>query len=312
MTSISNGTSLNDIAINKINGDIFFNPGSELYFQLEALEDIEQWRKCVLSRIRKKAAFKEIQNMEEAWDRYCYTGDFIELFNKISAVISDCIKHYLDGWRSCGLSDSDFEGEFWERVWKIIAAYDGTGDFFLYETIIQAIYSRGKDIVKRAVKRQKTFSVWKQFYDETICDQTDIDKDITDKLLVDQLMSEWKLTTPEREFLDALYLNPGISFENIRKLMGLNHKETARRMLNRIKEKVVHYPDVETAFWGKPWNTKEYSNIYLLPLSKKKNNILEQKPEIAANDEIEVEVSLYEDICEDISEGIYTEEKPYA
>lgn len=82
-------------------------------------------------------------------------------------------------------------------------------------------------------------------------------------------------------------------------------------MLNRIKEKLSYYLDVEAAFWGKPWNTVEAMNIYPLPPAKKKKISPEQEQELDMEEEedyLDDEVEFEDDI---LFEDIYTEEKPY-
>ena len=72
-----------------------------------------------------------------------------------------------------------------------------------------------------------------------------VEKFVSDKMLVDQLIANHSLTDEERKFIEILYKNPGSTFQELADIMGLKHRESARRMLVKIRKKLIKYQDAQ-------------------------------------------------------------------
>ena len=72
-----------------------------------------------------------------------------------------------------------------------------------------------------------------------------VEKFVSDKMLVDQLIADHSLTNEERKFIEILYKNSGSSFQELAELMGFKHRESARRMLHKIRKKLIKYQEAQ-------------------------------------------------------------------
>jgi hypothetical protein len=146
------------------------------------------------------------------------------------------------------LYPDDFEAVFWEAVQTTILEDYSGGDFWLYENILKKIDSRALDKIRWAKRKCRKHDYMADSLD-AITDMPDprtsnIEDDVCNRDLIQQMMLEQSLNDNERRLLRYLYDEPDASLRQIASDLELGHKETARRMLHRLRQKLTKYNEI--------------------------------------------------------------------
>jgi hypothetical protein len=254
-------------------GSIFFYLTKEEYFKLaeeiekENLSRYRNPKKRIESQYKNnQAKLNFIYALEEKWDEYLYYGeeDFTPLYNILQKRVERIAKNRAKYWKNKRISHHDFESAYWEEIWRIVKDYDGLGEFYLYETILLAINRRSHDVTRNAtVKGNNRINHLAESLNEQIhfIPTVNIENEITTKILVEQIISDASLSDSERNLLKTIYEYPEAKTnQQLAALLGLPHRETIRRMLKRVQEKVLKYPASETFLANDSWVNLEWRN----------------------------------------------------
>lgn len=198
-----------------------------------------------LNQRYKPSKVRFLYNFEEAVDTYYYTEDFSIMYKMLKATIKNKALAYGTRWKSKRLSSDDFESVFWEEAWKVCDNYGG-GDYLLYETITLALERKAIDVIRKATEsKQGRFERsalplsddFENFYPDSI----DMEGEITNKIIVEQILNDEALTPIEKRFVSTMYQNPDAPLNQLAREMGFKHHEQARRMLEGIRTKLKKY-----------------------------------------------------------------------
>lgn len=208
------------------------------------------------NRLKKMYTQREINflyDVEDAWYDYAADEDekdFYRLFELLKKRIRwqayQWEKNYRDKLR---LSQSDFESIFWETAWKVCEKYDELPyDFMLFEYIRKAMESRAIDLLRKESSRQWEFehnvkSFEKEFEEKEYADIINIEREISDKLFIYQMINDDALTDKEKEVLKAMYYNLTLSYRDLATHTGYNHPEQVRRTIKRIDKTLSRYKE---------------------------------------------------------------------
>jgi hypothetical protein len=197
-------------------------------------------RKRMESRFQSKPKVIEfILNVEKAWERYSVNRDFTELYRLFVPVVKAKAQLCARKWESCGVSAEDFESIFWEETWRICENYRWTSDFYLSETIYESFKKREIDVVRKVTGGGKLgHSVSLNEQDHI---GGNVEKEVTDKLLIEQMLEEALLTEKEKQFLAAWYENPEGTLQELARSSGHKHAMEAKRIQARLRRKLEMY-----------------------------------------------------------------------
>lgn len=239
---------------------IIMNPTREQYFDLvDRLKnspdnDLQKIRER-LKKKYKSERIRFIYKLEKGWDDCADVRDFGKVYKMLEKTIRGKAEYYGRKWSNKRLSQHDFESVFWETAWHIVEEYDGTGQYYLYETVTEAFKKRAGDIIRKATKTKQgrleseALSIKEQT--ERYVYATSLEKRITDKLVVDQLMP---LVLPGNcDLIFAIKQNPDASNQEIADLIGFAHREKVRRKKEKIKKIISACPDIEKIFQQQSW-----------------------------------------------------------
>lgn len=188
-----------------------------------------------------------IFSVEKAWKEYRDTDDFTKLYEKLQGRVKRLAEFNGKNWVNWRLSEHDFESVLWEEIWRIIRNYNGWTDFYLLETIDQALMRRCIDVQRRASKTRRgefengASSLESINESKPIPSNDNTEQKATNRVLVNQIINDPILTEEERRFIKIFYDNTGATFREIAEMMGYNHSETARRLLARVRKKLTRY-----------------------------------------------------------------------
>ena len=176
-------------------------------------------------------------------------GDFYsKLFIKLKWCVNKWTEYYVRLWSNKRLSYPDFESIFWEEIWKIAEKHydDNTTPYFIYEKIEVALKYRGLDVVRKATntkqgKFEHSAEALPVDFENCYASNVNIEKEVTDRILVNQIMNDQNLSSEERQFIKTKYFYPDASFQELADLMGFDHREKARRLFQRIRDKLLVY-----------------------------------------------------------------------
>lgn len=192
-----------------------------------------------------------IFEVEQAWEHYQEDGDFMKVFKLLKTRVHIVASTYADNWGNWRLSYTDFEEALWYEVARIVKkSYNGYSDFYLYETVNKALDRRCMDVVRKATKTKQgrfehSAKALPLDFEQNYPSPENIESDVTNRVLVNQILNDPVLTKDEREFLKVYYDNPGTSFQQLADALGYKHRENTRRVFARIKKKLVsRYPGV--------------------------------------------------------------------
>ncbi|MFB7140953.1 hypothetical protein ACFCYN_14975 [Gottfriedia sp. NPDC056225] len=178
---------------------------------------------------------------DDACNRIC------KIFN--STVIASA-RRWSHNAQSSGirLYVDDFEEVFWKAVLDMIwYDYDSRSDFWLYEHIMKKMRSNALDLIKWAKRDKRVNDYTAASIEEMqIADQqtSSIENNVTDTLLVQQIMNDPSLSENERVLLRFLYDKPEATLRDISKELGLGHPQKASRLLEKVQKKLTKYREL--------------------------------------------------------------------
>lgn len=223
----------------------------DLTIEPEHLPFTERKRKGLLQRNPQKAEY--ILKVERVWEKYALAFGreqrahlLDSLLREFQFVIQKKAKAMARKWGSKKIPEADFEHAFWITAWQLCEErYNHYTEFYLYETLLLALERKGMDIIRKHTKTKKralnTASV--RLHEKAAYlfpSDEDIEKQVTDRMLVEQILSDEVLTSDERLLLETIYQNPDLSYRAISREIGTHH-EQVKRNLERIRRKLQHY-----------------------------------------------------------------------
>lgn len=221
------------------------------------LPDYEKWREKQEENQRRQILYRMyptwkvnlVLSVERAWKHYKKTGDFNLIHKRVNGCVNYWAGYYGRKYSRYWLCTEDFESVFWLAVKQAADQHSGY-DIYFYVGINNKLRNRGKDVLRmRLGTRQGNFehSLKRIPVGFDAPSPLNVEKEVTDRELVSQLLIEPSLNQQERELLYYLYENHDASFQEIADFLGFNHREKARRLLQRIAKKLELYRDVSLA-----------------------------------------------------------------
>jgi RNA polymerase sigma factor (sigma-70 family) len=164
-------------------------------------------------------------------------------FEEIHKLIHGAAKRWARSWQNKRIPFEDFLSVFYEKAWEVIQDYTWATDFYLYETISEAINKRGKDLVRQATRtdRRKAFHEaysLKEGFEDFYPDPVNVAQLVTDRLYKEQVLQDPELTDRERRVLLEVY--KGGSQREIAGKLGKDRK-TVSRTMDHLRHKLDSY-----------------------------------------------------------------------
>ncbi|SDZ25159.1 sigma-70 family RNA polymerase sigma factor [Thermoactinomyces sp. DSM 45892] len=204
-----------------------------------------------------------ILRIEKKWEAYAKSKYGIDkkppeqrlhsLLKDVQFTIQAKAKVYSKKWAYRAILEDEFESVFWETAWRLCdgdieqgtddGAYQPHGNFYFFETLILSLDRRATDLIRHRTKTKKakfeieeTCPLWSKA-SEFISSGEDIEKNVTDRISINKLLDE--SSKQETHLVTFLYSYPDASNSEIATHLGLSHRESARRMLKRIRNKAI-------------------------------------------------------------------------
>lgn len=204
-----------------------------------------------LKRKYKSEQVKFVYKLEKVWEDCADTGDYTMVYKMLESDAIIKANKLSYNWNSKRLSHADFESVYWAAAWEVVEKrYDGTGRYFLYETITMVFYCRVNDFLRYSVeKAQGRFEsgvLSLNEKNEKFAYSVSQEKRVTDKIFLDHFSS--LLPAEDCNFVDTLKVNPDADNQELSKLLGYSHREQVRRKKGKIRNKLCGWPDYEMVF----------------------------------------------------------------
>ncbi|WP_028400507.1 sigma-70 family RNA polymerase sigma factor [Ectobacillus panaciterrae] len=223
----------------------------QLTIEQEQMSFTERKRQGLLERNPEKAEY--ILKVEKMWETFALAFDredreqrLEKLLIEFGFTIQTKAEALANRWNNKKIPVADFEHEFWITAWLLCEEnYNHYTEFYLYETLLLALERKSVDVVRKYtnVKRQAVNTDSLPLLteaDNLYPSDEDIEKQATDRILVQQLLSDETLTAQERGILETMYEHSDSSYRKIGEELGLHH-EQVKRNLERIRRKLRHY-----------------------------------------------------------------------
>ncbi|HEU4963640.1 MAG TPA: hypothetical protein VFV52_07240 [Bacilli bacterium] len=196
-----------------------------------------------------KSKERRIRSVESAWRRYAVgdisLNDLLQMKTIVELIRSRARKNG-EKWRNIRLCEADFESCFWGEAWNVIADYTWHSGYYLYETLDLAFSRRALDLVRAALRKKR--AIWSKslpladdFENFWPDEFVNIESEVTDQMVVDEMIGYWSLTNAERQLLVALLDDPEASLQELADRCGLPNKMSVSRMKDRLKQKLALY-----------------------------------------------------------------------
>jgi hypothetical protein len=226
---------------------------------------------------RKANMILAFENFFELNDCYYDTHeDFTLFYNWLKNTVNSWVNRFCRNWSKWRLSRPDFESVFWEEAWIVVNEYSfWDTNYYLYETLELSFKRRGLDVVRKATKTKQGklehgAGRLPEWFDEVYPGTKNTEKDVLNRLLVDQIMNEPSLSPQERRLLQVLCENYDASYEELAKIMGLRHRTRAWRLMQSIRNKLEKYREDALAA-----DTDAYKWQYREPDQRKLSRLIE-------------------------------------
>lgn len=201
----------------------------------------------------KKVAF--IEHIESVYLKFeAREIDQNEFLAEIKPTIDFYAEMYVRKWSKWRVSRHDFESIFWEHAVRTIQKYRRTenDDFFLLEHLERTFKSRAIDLVRKVTQtKQGRFEHGIASLDSDekyryIASEVDVEKEVTDRMIVEDMLSDKSLTTEEQTLLALMYEEPDASDRQLAELMSkdfpkIKYNVQISRMKDSIRRKLSQY-----------------------------------------------------------------------
>lgn len=201
-------------------------------------------------RCKKETKIRFIMEVEKLWEKYAmatYSFDLdpneslTHLLDQLAFTITNKVIWATNRWSNKRISSADFESEFIEEVWRLCENYKPYNTFYFYETIQLIWIRREIDVVRKATSKQTPLLLKNE---NIFRDTTDVEKEVTDRLFVERMISDRSLDPIEAQLLSVIYEHPDSSNRHIARLMGFADHKRVDRMLKRLTIKLARYKDI--------------------------------------------------------------------
>ncbi|PEM14470.1 sigma-70 family RNA polymerase sigma factor [Bacillus wiedmannii] len=223
----------------------------DLTVEQEQLSFTEHKQLKLLERNPQKAEY--ILRIEKLWEEFAMEFNqeareqrLEKLLEELRFTIQTKAEALAKKWINKKISAEDLEHEFWITAWTLcIEKYNHYQDFYLYETLLLALERKSIDVIRKYTKTKKQainadslplLSKANNLYPS----DEDIEKQATDRILVQQILRDELVSVQEQKILEIIYENPNLSYRKISDILGI-HMEQVRRTLGRIKRKLRSY-----------------------------------------------------------------------
>lgn len=176
------------------------------------------------------------------------------MFRVLQLTIQGVAESFGRRWANKRLSSHDFESVFWVETYKLFQKYTEEGihpDFLFFETLKLMLERRAIDVVRKATKTKKgaihhDIDGLGENFEQTYSDSDDIEKEVTDKMFVNVLISDGTLTDDERHLLEVMHANPGATLRELAEQTVFNHPQKVSRAMKRVRGKLAKYKEFYT------------------------------------------------------------------
>lgn len=216
--------------------------------ELKLLSFTEQKLQGLKRRCPNNGREAYILSVEKKWETYAFNRSDENLMNDLLKTLSYKIemvaKYWGKNWRDKRLSSSDFESVFYEAAFKLCDEYEWSSEFYFYETLLLIFERRAIDLTRKFKTQRGRFEAdilsLKEETVETSADTVDVEKEVLNRNVVTQVLTDEALTIQEKKLLQEIYKNPDGSYKEWAEAIGLKHHQQIIRMLQKVKRKVSH------------------------------------------------------------------------
>lgn len=205
-----------------------------------------------LQSMKNKGKIERIRSTEMKWEELVMDGRANQLlkFEPVHKLIYGAATRWGRTYKKDRITFEDFLSVFYQAAWEVITAYTWTTEFFLYEMIVKAIQSRGKNLLRDSLKTDRRRVLhealpladgFEEFYADK--DALDVSEIVLDKLFKEQLLSDTHLTETERRIFWSIYNNENnekASQRKVAKDMGIDRRIVSQN-IQRLRRKLVPY-----------------------------------------------------------------------
>jgi DNA-binding CsgD family transcriptional regulator len=188
----------------------------------------------------------KIYRTEKKWEELSQEGKLDDLlrYELIDKLIYGASFRWGDKYHKSRLSKDDFLSVFYQAAWKEIERYTWHTDFFLYETLVKAIQSRGRSLLRDnlATDRRRAFHEalpliegFNEFYPDR---SLDIELNVIEKRYEEQMHLDPTLTDQERSILHII--SGGGSQREAARQLDIDRR-TISRSIGYLKAKLQPY-----------------------------------------------------------------------
>lgn len=184
------------------------------------------------------------QRWKESIQTIYLSGDDDKLYHLLRPIIHSKAKRYGRLWKWTELTAEDFCSEFWEVTWNLVEQpYKRTGYLF-YDTWELAVSRRAVNLIRRATQtRQLEFEneavrVGDRIVDMAV-DHRDMETTVINRLYVQSILTDNRLSPTDRQLLQTIYRNPDSSFQQIAQMVGLRWSQQVIRRLDGIRRRLI-------------------------------------------------------------------------
>jgi hypothetical protein len=217
------------------------------------LKQLQESKDIRLNTMKNKSKVEKIREIEQQWRKLALVGKLDDLLVK-SGTIHNYIHGAASRWgyayKKNRLSRDDFLSAFYQAAWEdAITKYTWATEFFLYELIVKAIQSRGKNLLRDCLHtdRRRTLHEalpladgFEEFYaDEDTPNMAEV---VMDNLFREQTLLNTKLTVSERQILFIVFDDEKVSKRKLAKETGMDRRIVSQTM-KRLRPKLSRLLD---------------------------------------------------------------------
>jgi predicted transcriptional regulator len=191
---------------------------------------------------RRRSASK--QRWLDSVHKLYISGDEEKLYKLLRPVIESKARMYARRWKWTGITEEDFCSEFWEVAWNLYERPYQHSKYTFYETFELAVRRKVINMVRHVtLTRQGSFEHGAVQIGEKIADvadSTDMETTVINRLYVQSILTDKRLSPADRQLLQTIYRNPDSSFQQIAQMVGLRWSQQVIRRLDGIRRRLTN------------------------------------------------------------------------
>jgi hypothetical protein len=190
-----------------------------------------------------------ILKVEDDWSYECYDDPseydettFVRLYKTLHQTIDAKAKKYERRFGRNGYTYDDFASVMWEKA-RLLARdhHRSKGDYALYETLLVSLDNAVRDYLRKEKRYRERVQRYIELEKSKRQSEPDVADTVVDLMVVQQILSDQRLSDEERKLLQTIYENPDDKPAEIARKMGFQYRVEYDRMLKRIRRKLVDY-----------------------------------------------------------------------